>query len=170
MGSIASQITSLTIVYSTVYSGTDQRKHQGPASLAFAREIHRWPVNSSHKWPSKAENVSIWWRHHGHSQKYPENSLKFCCFLKFPEELGRFPEISLIFHGKAISLGLQSAWKFWDVNCFLIPMCTQVGVCARGVTHLTTKQFGSNPFALDLDLNISNQLRPVTDSVNLSIN
>ena len=51
MGAIASQITSLTIVYSTVYSGTDQRKHQSSASLAFVLGIHRWPVNSSHKWP-----------------------------------------------------------------------------------------------------------------------
>ena len=47
----ASQITSLTIVYSTVYSGIDQRKHQSSASLAFVREIHRGPVNSPHKWP-----------------------------------------------------------------------------------------------------------------------
>ena len=46
-----SQITSLTIVYSTVYSGADQRKHQSPASLAFVPVIHRWPVNSPHKWP-----------------------------------------------------------------------------------------------------------------------
>ena len=45
---MASQITSLTIVYSTVYSGTDQRKHQSSASLAFVRGIHRWPVNSPH--------------------------------------------------------------------------------------------------------------------------
>ena len=51
MGTIASQITSLTIVYSTVYSGADQRKHQSSASLAFVRGIHRWPVNSPHKWP-----------------------------------------------------------------------------------------------------------------------
>ena len=41
MGTIASQITSLTIVYSTVYSGADQRKHQSSASLAFVRGIHR---------------------------------------------------------------------------------------------------------------------------------
>ena len=46
MGSIASQITSLTIVYSTVYSDADQRKHQSSTSLAFVRAIHgdRWPV------------------------------------------------------------------------------------------------------------------------------
>ena len=53
MGDIASQITSLTIVYSTVYSDADQRKHQSSASLAFVRGIHRWPVNSRHKWPVK---------------------------------------------------------------------------------------------------------------------
>ena len=51
MGAIASQITSLTIVYSTVYSDSDQRKHQSSASLAFVRGIHRGPVNSPHKWP-----------------------------------------------------------------------------------------------------------------------
>ena len=43
MGAIASQITSLTIVYSIVYSVADQRKHQSSASLAFVREIHRGP-------------------------------------------------------------------------------------------------------------------------------
>ena len=51
MSTIASQITSLTIVYSTVYSGADQSKHQSSASLAFVWGIHRGPVNSPHKWP-----------------------------------------------------------------------------------------------------------------------
>ena len=51
MGAMASQITSLTIVYSTVYSGADQRKYQTSASLAFVRGIHRWPLNSPHKGP-----------------------------------------------------------------------------------------------------------------------
>ena len=51
MGVIAPQITSLTIVYSTVYSDADQRKYQSSASLAFVRGIHRGPVNSPHKWP-----------------------------------------------------------------------------------------------------------------------
>ena len=51
MVAIVSQINSLTIVYSTVNSGADQRKHQSPASLAFVRGIHRGPVNSPHKWP-----------------------------------------------------------------------------------------------------------------------
>ena len=50
MGAIPSEITSLTIVYSTVYSGADQRKHESSASMAL-RGIHRVPVDSPHKWP-----------------------------------------------------------------------------------------------------------------------
>ena len=49
MSKMASQITSLMVVYSTVYPGVDQRKHQGSASLAFVTGIHRWPVNLPHK-------------------------------------------------------------------------------------------------------------------------
>ena len=49
MGVMASQITSFLIVYSTIYSGADQRKHQSSTSLAIVRGIHRWPVNSQHK-------------------------------------------------------------------------------------------------------------------------
>ena len=51
MGAMASQITSLTIVYSTVYSGADQRKYQSSPSLAFARGIHQSPLNSPPKGP-----------------------------------------------------------------------------------------------------------------------
>ena len=72
MGTMASQITGLTVVYSTVHSGADQRKHQSSASLAFVWGIHRgggggggggggeFPAQMA----SNAENVSIWWRHH----------------------------------------------------------------------------------------------------------
>ena len=55
MGTNASQIASLTIVYSTVYSGADQRKHQSSASLG-----GEFPAQMA----SNAENVFIWWRHH----------------------------------------------------------------------------------------------------------
>ena len=63
MTTMASQITSLTIVYSTVYSDADHRKHQGSASLAFVWGIHR------DRWIPRTKgqlrgNVSIWWRHH----------------------------------------------------------------------------------------------------------
>ena len=51
IGAMASQITSPTIVYSTIYLGADQRKHQSFASLSFVRGIHRWPVNTPNKLP-----------------------------------------------------------------------------------------------------------------------
>ena len=51
MTMLASQITSLMVVYSIVYSGVNQRKHQSSASLALVQEIHRGPVNFPHKWP-----------------------------------------------------------------------------------------------------------------------
>ena len=51
MGAIVSLITSLRIVYSTVYSDADQRKHQSSVSLAFVWGIHRGPVISPRKWP-----------------------------------------------------------------------------------------------------------------------
>ena len=51
MGEMTSQINNLTIVYSSLYSGADQRKHQSFASLAFVRGIYRCPVNSPYKGP-----------------------------------------------------------------------------------------------------------------------
>ena len=63
MGAMASQITSLTIVYSTAYSDADQRKHQSSALLALCGDFtgDRWiPAQMA----SNPENVSIWWRHH----------------------------------------------------------------------------------------------------------
>ena len=49
MSTMASQITSASIVYSTVCSGAAQRKHQSSVWLAFVRGIHWWLVNSPHK-------------------------------------------------------------------------------------------------------------------------
>ena len=48
MDVMAYQITNLTSVYSTFFSGEDQRKHQSSESLAF---VSPGPVNSQHKWP-----------------------------------------------------------------------------------------------------------------------
>ena len=64
MDTMASQITSLTIVYSIVYSGADQRKHQISASLAFVWGIYRGTGEFPAQMASSAENASIWWRHH----------------------------------------------------------------------------------------------------------
>ena len=74
MSEIASQITSLTIVYSILHSDADQRKHQSSASLAFVWGSHRGTVNSPHKWPVTRKMfpfddvimchaLTLWWRH-----------------------------------------------------------------------------------------------------------
>ena len=69
MGTAASQVTSLTFVYITVYSDADQSKHQISASLAFVWGIHQGPVNSPHKWPVMREMfpfddvIMIKWKH-----------------------------------------------------------------------------------------------------------
>ena len=67
MGAIASQITSLAIVYSTVYSGAAQRKHESSAPLAPVRGIHRRPVNSPHKWPVTRKSFHLMTSSCGHS-------------------------------------------------------------------------------------------------------
>ena len=64
MGAMASKITTLMIVYSTVYSVADQSEHQSPASLAFV--CGEFPVNSPHKWPVTRKcfhlsTSSCWW-------------------------------------------------------------------------------------------------------------
>ena len=51
MGAVTFQVTNLTIIYLTVYSGADERKHQSSSSLAFVWGIHWSSVNSPHKWP-----------------------------------------------------------------------------------------------------------------------
>ena len=69
---MASQVISLTIVCSTVYSVADQRKHQSSASLAFVRGIHRGEFSAQRV--SNAESGSISWRHHVNvSERRPED-------------------------------------------------------------------------------------------------
>ena len=51
IGALASQSISLTIVYSSVYSGAVKKTHQSSAPTAFVRGIHRWALNYPHKWP-----------------------------------------------------------------------------------------------------------------------
>ena len=64
MGTMASQITSVRDVYSTVYLGADQRKHQSSASLALCAGNSPVTGEFPAQRASNAENVSIWWRHH----------------------------------------------------------------------------------------------------------
>ena len=67
MSAMASQIASLTMVYSTVYSGADQRKHQSCASLALERGIHRVLLCGSGLWPNGACPYNCDWMHRNKS-------------------------------------------------------------------------------------------------------
>ena len=62
MGAMTSQITRFTIVYSTVFSGADQRKSKLRITDLCAGNspvIGEFPAQMA----SNAENVTIWWRH-----------------------------------------------------------------------------------------------------------
>ena len=75
MTTMASQITSPTIVYSTIYSGADQSS----ASLAFVRGNSPVTGEFPTQRASDAENASIWWRHHadqGNPSYQPSNCVQ----------------------------------------------------------------------------------------------
>ena len=67
MGTMASQITSLTTVYSTVYSGRDKKKTSKLRVTGLC--VGKSPMTGEFpaQRASNAENVSIWWRHHEES-------------------------------------------------------------------------------------------------------
>ena len=64
MGTISSQITNFTIVYSTVYSDADQRKHFKLRITGLCAENSPGTGEFPTQMASNAENISIWWRHH----------------------------------------------------------------------------------------------------------
>ena len=96
MGAIASQITRVTSVYSTVYSDADQRKHQISVSLIFVRGIHRWPVNSPHKWPVSRKMLPF-----DHVIMVQPNVSNEITWISMPEH--RTPQI-------------QSYWLWWSTD------------------------------------------------------
>ena len=70
MGAIASQITNLTIVYSTVYSDADQRKHQNSVSLAFVRGIMFKEIS---------EPLNVYWILMSHSELHQLHNSRNNC-------------------------------------------------------------------------------------------
>ena len=115
IGAMASEITSLTIVYATVYSGADQRKHQSSASLAFLRGIYLWLVNSPHKGPV-TENVSIWWLHH-------EPSPPVCTTtLVYSSEINKTvpgPKKALMYINGKLPSSMLISFNTWTIGCDL---------------------------------------------------
>ena len=80
MSEMASQITSLMMVSQPFNSGTDRRKHQSSASLAFVRGIPRWPVNFPHKGPVMRkmfpfDDVIMHQRYEGHIERRDYHSI-----------------------------------------------------------------------------------------------
>ena len=72
MGAIASQITSLKIVNSTVYSGADQMKTSKLRVTGLCAGNSLGTGEFPAQMASNAENVSIWWRHHDNTHPVPE--------------------------------------------------------------------------------------------------
>ena len=86
MRAMASQITCLVIVYSTVYSVTDQRKHKKSVSLVFVRGAPRWPVNPPHKGPVTRnmfpfDDVIMLSSFVALINTYPSSKRRICCIL-----------------------------------------------------------------------------------------
>ena len=69
MSAMASQTTGVSMVYSTLCSGADQRKHQSSSSLAFVMGNSPATGEFPSQRASNAENISIWWRHHASMAK-----------------------------------------------------------------------------------------------------
>ena len=118
MGTMASQITSLTIVYSTVYPGADQRNQQSSASLALVWGIHWSPVNSPHEWPVTRKmgpfdevimfgEISSTIKKKGFISK---NVFKYHLSINYPPKTGEFLEWSL--NGPPVELLLEW-WSWW---------------------------------------------------------
>ena len=65
MGAMASQITSLAIIYSNVYSGLDHRNKSKLRVTGLCARNSSVAGEFPAQRDSNAENVSIWWRHNG---------------------------------------------------------------------------------------------------------
>ena len=109
MGEMASQITSPTIVYSTVYSGADQIKNQSSASLAICAGNSPVIEEFSAQMAGNAENVFIWWRYYDHACPITEDN-------KAPERFYIYIYLlhivfSIIYHMHSTSLSLTNEWK-----------------------------------------------------------
>ena len=131
MSPIASQITSLTIVYSTIYSDADQRKYQSSASLAFVRGIHRWPVNSPHK---GSETRKMFPFDEVIMTKLPVSSFTNNIHLEFHgtapvSEIGapQVPWNSMEFHGTA---------RVSEIGAFLVPWNSMELLVSAKLAHL----------------------------------
>ena len=129
MTMLASQITSLKVVYSIVYSGVNQRKHQSSASLAFVREIHRGPVNFPHKWPVTRKMfpfddviMLLWFLRCGVMVCYMWG-LDYLCGHPHPRQ-GQIITPCRIFWGMQLFIHVLDAWRLSYIHPWLFQNAT----------------------------------------------
>ena len=85
MGAIASQITSLTIVYSTVYPKKTSKLRVTGICEGNSPGTGEFPAQMA----SNAENVSVWWRHHGIAAQWCNMALEI--WVTFSSDNGLSP-------------------------------------------------------------------------------
>ena len=130
MSAVASQITSLWIVYSTVYSGADQRRHQGSASHGLCEGNSTVTGEFPAQRASNAENVSIWWRHPVLSSPIITET-DFC-------KCNSHSRIGQVAGG-----GIVYMWVLPGSSDPYIRQYTIISLVRKGVYHL----FGANPLS-----------------------
>ena len=130
MSTMASLITSVSIVYPTLYSAADQRKYQSSVLLAFVRGIHRRPVNSPHKGSVTRKMfpfddvIMLWrWVH----MFLTSGKHSFLLALTVPPELNVFIHIGIMFSTTytfvtcVIDIMLQAyIWTFSDDGHYVL--------------------------------------------------
>ena len=121
MTMLASQITSLPVVCSIVYSDVNQGKHQSSASLAFVREIHRGPVNFPHKWPVTRkmfpfDDVIMWWYNKGTDYLTP--------YRLYSSKVGSLDKVRRIVFASGHDLHCTAS--HYMNHCWFIPNCTLI--------------------------------------------
>ena len=90
MGAMASQITSLTIVYSTVYSSADQRKHQRTASIGFRSGFNRREISSVYLW--------CWWQRTKIERQNSMRNLWISALNNLNNEISKAVQLTLYTH------------------------------------------------------------------------
>ena len=101
MSAMVSETTGVSVVYAVVYSCADQRKHQSSVSLAFCEGNSPVTDEFPAQRVSNAENVSIWWRHHGSKKLHSEN-------------------FTVVINGGIVSCQIQSEKSFHIPHCLFI--------------------------------------------------
>ena len=120
MSGMASQISSLTIVYSTVHSsGADQRKHQSSVSQVFVRGIHPWPMNQPVTSEFPAQRAS-------NAENFPFDDVIMNTF-RLKHNGRQFANIfKCIFLMKKVEFGLKFHWSLFLMGQLMISQCEKI--------------------------------------------